>query len=217
MPPVDEKLFFKTYCLAHYMAYTEMTESLSKLINCSPMELSRVEHSSREIQMLIRSKLRTLAHLEKVKRGKCTICERWISKIPLPTSTTPCCSKVVHEACWNDPYKCLCCNEPVNFLSCVVCKESIEYFGPPLEGYEFYSSLRLKCCGADIHQLCREQLLSNVLPSCCLCNSPLKSDGSPDARGPGDIFHSRKQALWNVDLRRKREKHHSAFLKQFRW
>ena len=152
VPPSDEKMFFETFCLAHYMAYSEMTSCLCET-NCSPLELSRVHNSSKEIKRLIRNKLRTIAQLEKVKNGKCAICDQWVSNSPLPTSTTPCCDKMVHEACWNDPYECLCCHEPVNFLHCVECDELIEYLRPPLEGYGFYSSRQLKCCGVDIHQL----------------------------------------------------------------
>ena len=105
------------------MAYSEMTACLCKTINCSPLEMSRVDNSSREIKRLIHSKLRTIAHLEKAKSGKCMIYEQWISNSPLLTSITPCYFKVVNEACWNDPYEYLCCHEPVNFLASMPCVE----------------------------------------------------------------------------------------------
>ncbi len=66
------------------MAYLEISSCLCETINCSPLELSRVHNSAKEIKRLIHSKLRPIAHIEKVKNGKCEICDQWASKWPPP-------------------------------------------------------------------------------------------------------------------------------------
>ena len=140
-PLEDEKLFFEALSLAQ-MSCTNFAQALCKVIDFSPMDLSRVQNLSNEIKRLIRN---TLAHPNKVMHGKCTICKQCVARSPLPTALTHCCQQKVHEACWNDPDLCQFCSEPFHLLPCCHCDRKMEYFGPLVKGYEFYSALRLGC------------------------------------------------------------------------
>ncbi len=211
-PPVDDKLYFETVCLSQFLAYTEFTAALCTAINICPSDLSRIDNRPRRIKALIRNRLRTIAFQEKVKLGKCSICDQWLANSPLRFSPTTCCGKLVHEACWNNPNVCELCDETITFLPCCKCNGVIEGFGTLMEAYELYSSLRLRCCGADIHQVCHRLLLSGLLPTCPICNTPLNADGSTDPRGPGDVFHARRQAEWNRQLRIRKQQHYSSHL-----
>ena len=135
-------------------------------------------------------------------------------------SVTPCCNKRIHEGCLTDPYKCPLCREPFSLLLCCVCKQKIEVFGTPMEGFEMQRELRTPCCGADVHYNCRTlDLLSpgNIFPTCPVCCVPLTHDGIADYRSAGDVFHARRQMNCNHNQRRLKKINYTSYLMKMPW
>jgi hypothetical protein len=57
-------------------------------------------------------------------------------------TVTPYCSKRIHEGCLTDPDEHTLCREPFSLLLCCVCKQQIEVFGTPMDGFEMQRELR---------------------------------------------------------------------------
>ena len=204
-PPTDYKLLFEAFCLGHFLTVFEFTSVLCEFIGVDDSKVSPMNLSPKEIKKLIRDRLKAIAHYKRVAGGKCKICHGWLSGTDF--TLTPCCSKQIHEDCMTDLDECTLCREPFTLLSCCVCKEQIEVFGTPMEGYKMQQELRTPCCGADMHYICRTvDLLSpeNVLPVCPVCCIPITHDGRVDHRSPGDVFHAERQLKCNNHQRRRK-------------
>ena len=83
-------------------------------------------------------------------------------------------------------------------MPCCKCKSDINILGSQVEAFCIQKPLRLKRCGADIHEHCRKSLLSpmEVLRNCPIRSCGLGLDGSLDGYcSPGDVFNGQKPKL----------------------
>ena len=82
--------------------------------------------------------------------------------------------------------------EKIEVGKCAICSQWMN--NSPLP------TLDTPCCGVKVH----EAMFACVIPVCPVCNMPFKSNGTPDPRGPGDIFHSKEIVEWSKKLGRNR-------------